>query len=78
MRCIIYKSLKKTDMYLYLREDAPFESLPAALLGLFGRAEEVMRLELSSARRLVREDVVVVIENLTTQGYHLQLPPVEA
>jgi len=78
MRCIIYKSLKKTDMYLYLREDAALESLPAALLGLFGRAEEVMRLQLSPARRLAREDVVVVIENLMTQGYHLQLPPVDA
>lgn len=77
MRCTVYKSLKKNDAYLYLPEGASLEALPAPLLALFGKAEEVMRLELNQARKLARGDVLAVMQNLRTQGYHLQLPAPE-
>ena len=34
-----------------------------------------MELNLHPARRLAREDVVKVMTNLDTQGFHLQMPP---
>ena len=77
MRCTIYKSLKKTEAYLYVREGVEFESLPAALRAQFGRAEEVMKLELHEGRKLAREDVVTVMANLSVGGFHLQMPSPE-
>lgn len=32
---------------------------------------------LSPERTLAREDIAKVLENLDTQGYHLQMPPTE-
>ncbi len=32
---------------------------------------------LSPERKLASEDIVVVLENLDKQGYHLQMPPAE-
>ncbi|MCG7918316.1 MAG: YcgL domain-containing protein, partial [Candidatus Thiodiazotropha taylori] len=52
-----------------------FSNVPDALLKRFGRPEKVMELTLNSSRKLVREEVSVVMQNLTTQGFHLQLPP---
>jgi uncharacterized protein YcgL (UPF0745 family) len=35
----------------------------------------VIELELNPDRQLAREDVTMVMSNLRTRGYHLQLPP---
>ncbi|MNP82545.1 Protein YcgL [compost metagenome] len=32
---------------------------------------------LSPERKLAREDIAKVLENLESQGYHLQMPPAE-
>jgi uncharacterized protein len=37
--------------------------------------EHVFDLELSADRPLARENVLVVIKNLASQGFHLQMPP---
>ena len=34
-------------------------------------------LVLTPERKLAREDIAKVLENLDNQGYHLQMPPVE-
>ena len=62
-------------MYLYLRQEGAFESLPVPLLRRFGSPQLVMRLELYPERKLAREDVLKVMNNLRDHGYHLQLPP---
>jgi uncharacterized protein YcgL (UPF0745 family) len=71
----IYRSSRKEEMYLYLRREADFAVVPAALLERFGRPEFVMRLELHAGRRLARADVGRVMLDLREQGYHLQMPP---
>ena len=62
-------------MYLYLASEDDFASVPAGLLDRFGTPVAVMSLQLTLERTLAREDVAQVINNLQTQGYHLQMPP---
>ena len=76
MHCWIYRSSKKEEMYLYLREKDQFKDIPEALLKRIGKLEFVMQLQLHPKRKLAREDVNKVMENLRTQGFHLQMPPV--
>ena len=75
LTCWIYRSPRKDEMYLYLRTEDDFESVPDALLSRFGTPVRVMELTLSPQRRLAREDVNQVLENLRSQGFHLQMPP---
>jgi hypothetical protein len=73
--CWIYKSPLKEEMYLYLADKEAFDRVPEALLARFGKPLFVMELELHPGRRLAREDVVQVMQNLTGKGFHLQMPP---
>ncbi|MEW5972833.1 MAG: YcgL domain-containing protein [Pseudomonadota bacterium] len=76
--CIIYRSRLKDGMYLYLRADMPYGDLPEVLRQRMGREpEEAMRLSLTPARKLAREDVAKVMANLVAQGFHLQMPPTD-
>jgi uncharacterized protein YcgL (UPF0745 family) len=62
-------------MYLYIHEDKTVEDLPEDLIKLVKQLTFVMELELTPERKLAREDVLKVIENLDEKGYHLQMPP---
>ncbi len=73
--CWIYRSENKQEMYLYLAKERDFESVPKALMKLFGPPTPVMYLALSPQRRLAREDILQVMDNLRNQGFHLQMPP---
>jgi uncharacterized protein YcgL (UPF0745 family) len=73
--CWIYRSGRKDEMYLYLAQEDGFQRVPEALRDLFGTPILVLRLDLHPGRRLAREDVAHVIDDLRHQGYHLQLPP---
>jgi uncharacterized protein YcgL (UPF0745 family) len=73
--CKIYRSEKKTETYLYLANELPFDDLPAELREQFGEATFVLALELSADRQLARVDVIKVLESLAQSGYYLQLPP---
>lgn len=75
--CSIYRSPKKNQMYLYVLKSDVLTRVPDALLGLFGKPQHAFDLVLSPERALAREDINKVLENLDTQGYHLQLPPPE-
>ncbi|WP_459748571.1 YcgL domain-containing protein [Pseudomonas sp. 3A(2025)] len=75
--CSIYRSPKKSQMYLYVLKSDVLTRVPDALLGLFGKPQHAFDLVLSPERTLAREDIAKVLENLDTQGYHLQLPPPE-
>lgn len=75
--CSIYKSPRKNEMYLYvLRADA-LKRVPEALLAAFGVPQHAFDLVLLPGRALAREDISKVLENLDSQGYHLQMPPPE-
>lgn len=76
MKAYIYKSLKKEELYLYLARKDDFSQVPQSLYDAMGREPQfVMELELSSQRKLAREDVGVVMSNLQDQGFHVQMPP---
>jgi hypothetical protein len=76
MKTYIYKSLKKDGLYLYLAKKDDFSEVPQALYDSMGKEPQfVMELDLSPDRNLAREDVNVVINNLETQGFHVQMPP---
>ncbi|MEW8626714.1 MAG: YcgL domain-containing protein [Candidatus Thiodiazotropha sp.] len=75
MNCWIYRSPKKEEMYLYVPAEGDFSNVPDLLMKKFGSPEKVMELTLNSNRKLAREEVSVVMQNLATQGFHLQMPP---
>ena len=73
--CWIYRSRRKDEMYLYLREQDNFDPVPDNLRRLFGPPVFVMALDLDPNRRLARVDAAQVREQLQRAGYFLQLPP---
>ncbi|UXI68532.1 YcgL domain-containing protein [Tahibacter amnicola] len=77
MQCFVYRSERKADTYVYLRERDAFGLLPASLAQGLGQLTFVIELTLSPDRKLAREDVEAVMANLRGPGFHLQLPPVQ-
>lgn len=75
MHCVVYKSERQADTYLYLADHCDFQDLSGELQQIFGEPVRVMRLELSEKSRLARVDATVVIQELEKNGYFLQLPP---
>ncbi len=76
MKTYIYKSTRKEELYLYITEKDDFSNVPQALFDSMGKEPVyVMELELSANKPLAREDVTKVMENLSNQGFHVQMPP---
>ncbi|MFT0212070.1 YcgL domain-containing protein [Pseudomonas sp. F1_0610] len=75
--CSIYESKKKLGMYLYVRKADALNKVPAALLELFGTPKHCFDFVLTPERKLAKEDIALVLENLNKQGFHLQMPPQE-
>ena len=75
MKCFVYKSIKKTDSYIYINQKDNFESVPEQLLALFGKPEFALEFDLTRDRKLALADAEQVIQSLDEQGYYLQMPP---
>lgn len=75
MRCYVYKSARRADTYVYLRERDGFALMPESLRQGLGSLLFVLELDLSPERRLAQADVTVVMANLSGPGFHLQVPP---
>jgi uncharacterized protein YcgL (UPF0745 family) len=75
VQAFVYKSLKKADTYVYLAARDDFARLPEPLRTQLGALEFVLDLALTPERKLAREDVAVLRENLVSRGFHLQFPP---
>ncbi|MEW8657479.1 MAG: YcgL domain-containing protein [Candidatus Thiodiazotropha endolucinida] len=73
--CWIYRSPRKDEMYLYITREDDFSCVPEALLQRFGKPMRVMEITLTKQRTLAREDIRLVMANLISQGFHLQMPP---
>ena len=73
MLCHIYRSSRKFDTYLYLAEKDDFSVVPEELLRVFGPPEFSFSFDLTQERVLAREDSAEVLDNLASEGYHLQL-----
>jgi len=74
MNCYIYRCSRKQDLYIYLAEEDDFSKVPAEIMRALGITEFSMELELTAGKKLARENVVTVMENLEHKGFHLQLP----
>ena len=77
MKCSVIRSSLKDFTYIYLLEGQDFDDLPIELKRVFGEPEFVMALELTPERHLAYANIDQVMQNLTEQGYYLQLPPKE-
>lgn len=75
MHAYVYKSQRKFESYLYLREKDAFGLVPEPLRAQLGPLAFVLELDLPAGRRLARADAEVVTANLLAQGYYLQAPP---
>lgn len=78
MKCTVYRSNKKIGAYVYCADGFKLAELPEELQSLLGACESVMTLDLKERKKLTREDIAKVRQNLKQQGYHLQLPPKES
>ncbi|MBB5016340.1 YcgL domain-containing protein [Rehaibacterium terrae] len=77
MHAYVYKSQRKADTYVYLRERENFDLLPAPLRERLGALSYVLEVTLSPERRLAKEDPAIVRANLADRGFHIQFPPDE-
>jgi uncharacterized protein YcgL (UPF0745 family) len=75
VQAYVYKSLKKADTYVYLAARDEFTRLPEPLRTQLGTLEFVLDVALTPGRKLAREDIAVVRDNLVLRGFHLQFPP---
>jgi len=75
MRCIVYKSLKQPDYYLFVAAEEGLARVPQGLKQLLGNLEQVLELELDGNRPLAQADPVEVVTQIREQGYYLQMPP---
>ena len=75
MLCAIYKSAKKEQTYLFVKQRDDFSAVPEALMATFGTPTLVTLTNLATKKKLAFADLAKVKDNLTQQGYYLQLPP---
>lgn len=73
--CQVFKSPKKSEMYLYVNKSEGLERVPAALLEMFGQPEPAMVLLITPAKRLARVDTAKLLSEVKAKGYYLQMPP---
>jgi len=75
MLCVVYKSLRQFDYYLFVRKDEGLDRVPDALKTLLGNLEEVTEVDLHAQRKLAQADAVEVMAQIEAEGYFLQMPP---
>jgi len=75
MQCVVYKSLRQFDYYLFVKKDDGFSRLPDGLKQILGLLEKVIDLDLDAKRTLAQADVLEVIQQIEEKGYFLQMPP---
>lgn len=75
MLCTIYKSAKKLETYLFVKQRDDFSAVPAPLMSMFGTPTLVTVMNLADKEKLALADIEKVKENLNEQGFYLQLPP---
>lgn len=75
MFCVIYRSSRREQTYLYVEKKDDFSRVPEELMKSFGQPQLAMILPIDGRKKLVNADLEKVKEALRTQGYYLQLPP---
>ena len=73
--CSVYKSPKKSEMYLYVDKKEGLSRVPEALLEMFGKPIDAMTLLVTPQKKLARVDADKLLQELRDKGYYLQMPP---
>ena len=77
MLCSIYKTNVKQEMYLFIPRRDDFTQVPEALLAMFGQPKLVVTMNLTAERKLAFVDSDKVLCSLHSNGFYLQMPPVQ-
>lgn len=72
--CYIYRCSAKPDMYIYIGEENGFDKIDEKIRKKLGSLDYAMSLELDKDSKLARENPEQIMENIHSQGFHLQLP----
>ncbi|MDX7988042.1 hypothetical protein FE392_11975 [Xenorhabdus sp. 12] len=75
MICVIYRSPKRDQTYLYIEKKDDFSRVPEELLKTFGKPQYSMMISLSNRKKLANADIEKVKTALNEQGFYLQVPP---
>lgn len=75
MYCVIYRSTKRDQTYLFVEKKDDFSRVPEALLKGLGKLVLAMIIPLDGSKKLANTHYEKVIEALRNEGYYLQLPP---
>ncbi|CBJ81508.1 conserved hypothetical protein [Xenorhabdus bovienii str. Jollieti] len=75
MICVIYRSPKRDQTFLYVEKKGDFSRVPEALLKTFGEPQYSMMISLSGRKKLANADIEKVKIMLSEQGFYLQVPP---
>lgn len=68
MLCVIYRSSKRDQTYLYVEKKDDFSRVPEELMQGFGKPQLAMILPLDGRKKLVNADIEKVKKALTEQG----------
>lgn len=74
MQVYIYRSEKREGLYVYLADKDMLSRLPEAVKQQLGNAELSLEIDLTAERKLSQEDSATVLDNISKNGYHLQMP----
>lgn len=75
MLCVIYRSSKRDQTYLYVEKKDDFSRVPEDLMKSFGTPQLAMVLSLEGREKLASADIDKVKEALKEEGFYLQVPP---
>ncbi|BAE74612.1 Protein YcgL [Sodalis glossinidius str. 'morsitans'] len=75
MFCVIYRSSKQDQTYLFVERREDFYRVPADLMAHFGKPLFSMILPLDGSKKLASADTGKVKELFKEQGFYLQVPP---
>ena len=75
MLCTIYKSAKKDQTYLFVKQRDDFSDVPEPLMETFGTPVLVTMINLATKDKLAMSDINKVRAALKEKGFFLQLPP---
>ncbi|MBO1255147.1 YcgL domain-containing protein [Alteromonas sp. 5E99-2] len=75
--CVVYKTRRKTGVYLFVEKKGHFERIPEGLMQELGKPELVMMLPLNNEKNFNRVSHHDLVKGIEEQGYFLQLPEKE-
>ena len=71
----VYKPARRPETFLFVPAGLAFNEWPDGLADVFQPAEHVMTLTLTPERPLAAQPANLVMNEIATRGYFMQLPP---